>query len=132
MTRGNRLARGRTLTLGLARGLFQLLFLLLLLSHDFGVTLFALLVCQSVVLLGLLVALLLHVSLSGQFALISSSHSAGRKLSRWLLRKVEKDGSLGCDSFFFQCTAAQLAAALVFAVLLLVLTKVLRLVLWRK
>lgn len=78
----NRLpSKGRTLTLGLARRLFQLLFLLLLLSHDVGVPLFALLVCQSVVLLRLVAALLLHVSLSGEFALIATSHFAVRK---WL------------------------------------------------
>lgn len=78
-TRGNCLRR-RTLTLGLARRLLQLLFLLLLLSHDVGVTLFALFVCQSVLLFCLVAALLLRVSLPGQFALIATSHFTVRKL----------------------------------------------------
>lgn len=69
---------GPTLTLA---GLFLLLFLLLLLSHDIGVTLLALLVGQAVLFLGLIAAsLLLLVSLPSQFALIATSHFSVRKL----------------------------------------------------
>lgn len=78
---------GRTLTLGLARRLLQLLFLLLLLSHDVGVTLFALFMCQSVLLFCLVAALLLRVPLPSQFALIATSHFTVRK---WLSRGDEE------------------------------------------